>query len=160
MFSDEQFNPEGSLIRIVSVKDYCNNPHSPIIELSNAPVTSSFQNAMNKVVESEVVIDNKHRDAIQFTKRRYRDSQETIEMLREAMLDNFTESISPIAVQTMAILIGDKSLQFEFVRGIADRTPVAHNVTYNQTTKVLTVPFGVIQHYTRHRHYFVESRFR
>ncbi len=108
MFSDEQFNPEGSLIRIVSVKDYCNNPHSPIIELSNAPVTSSFQNAMNKVVESEVVIDNKHRDAIQFTKRRYRDSQETIEMLREAMLDNFTESISPIAVQTMAILIGDK----------------------------------------------------
>lgn len=148
MFSDEQFNPEGSLIRIVSVKDYCNNPHSPIIELSNAPVTSSFQNAMNKVVESEVVIDNKHRDAIQFTKRRYRDSQETIEMLREAMLDNFTESISPIAVQTMAMLIGDKSLQFEFVRGIADRTPVSHNVSYNQTTKVLSVPFGVIQHYT------------
>ena len=148
MFSDEQFNPEGSLIRIVSVKDYCNNPHSPIIELSNAPVTSSFQNAMNKVVESEVVIDNKHRDAIQFTKRRYRDSQETIEMLREAMLDNFTESISPIAVQTMAMLIGDKSLQFGFVDNMTSPTPVPHNVTYNQTTKVLTVSDGIIQHYT------------
>lgn len=148
MFSDEQFNPEGSLIRIVSVKDFCNNPHSPIIELSNAPVTSSFQNTMNKVVENEVVIDNKYHEAIQFTKRRYRDSQETIEMLQDAMLDNFTKSISPIAVQTMAMLIGDKSLQFEFVKSIADRTPIAHNVVYNQATKVLTVPRGVIQHYT------------
>ena len=148
MFSDEQFNPEGSLIRIVSVKDYCNNPHSPIIELSNAPVTSSYQSTMNKVVESEAVIDSKYRDAIQFTKRRYRDSQETLEMLQEAMLDNFTESISPIAVQTMAMLIGDKSLQFEFVNNMTNPAPVPHNVTYNQTTKVLTVSAGIIQHYT------------
>ena len=148
LFSDEQFHPEGSLVRIISVKDFCNNPHSPTIELSNAPVSSSFQNSMNKVEETEVVIDNKHREALQFTKRRYRDSMETIEMLGDALLDNFSNSINPIAVQTMAMLIGDKSLQFEFVNNMTNPTPIAHNVTYNQMTKVLSVPAGIIQHYT------------
>lgn len=148
LFSDEQFHPEGSLVRIISVKDFCNNPHSPTIELSNAPVSSSFQSSMNKVEETEVVIDNKHREALQFTKRRYRDSMETIEMLGDALLDNFSNSINPIAVQTMAMLIGDKSLQFEFVNNMTNPTPIAHNVTYNQTTKVLSVPAGIIQHYT------------
>ena len=148
LFSDEQFHPEGSLVRIISVKDFCNNPHSPTIELSNAPVSSSFQHSMNKVEETEVVIDNKHREALQFTKRRYRDSMETIEMLGDALLDNFSNSINPIAVQTMAMLIGDKSLQFEFVNNMTNPTPIAHNVTYNQMTKVLSVPAGIIQHYT------------
>lgn len=148
LFSDEQFHPEGSLVRIISVKDFCNNPHSPTIELSNAPVSSSFQNSMNKVEETEVVIDNKHREALQFTKRRYRDSMETIEMLGDALLDNFSNSINPIAVQTMAMLIGDKILQFEFVNNMTNPTPIAHNVTYNQMTKVLSVPAGIIQHYT------------
>ncbi len=148
LFSDEQFHPEGSLVRIISVKDFCNNPHSPTIELSNAPVSSSFQSSMNKVEETEVVIDNKHREAIQYTKRRFRDSQETIEMLKDAMLENFTDAISPIAVQTMEMLIGDESLQFRFVSDKTNPQPVVHNVEYNQATKVLTVPAGIIQHMT------------
>ena len=36
--------------------------------------------------------NNKHREAIQYTKRRFRDSQETIEMLKDAMLENFTDA--------------------------------------------------------------------
>lgn len=148
LFSDEQFHPEGSLVRIISVKDFCNNPHSPTIELSNVPVSSSFQSSMNKVEETEVVIDNKHREAIQYTKRRFRDSQETIEMLKDAMLENFTDAISPIAVQTMSMLIGDESLQFRFVSDKTNPQPIVHNVTYNQTTKVLIVPAGIIQHMT------------
>lgn len=146
LFSDEQFHPEGSLVRIISVKDFCNNPHSPTIELSNAPASSSFQSSMNKVEETEVVIDNKHREAIQYTKRRFRDSQETIEMLKDAMLENFTDAISPIAVQTMEMLIGDESLQFRFVDENAK--PVKYNITYNNDTKQLTCPSSIIQHMT------------
>ncbi|WP_304707989.1 hypothetical protein [uncultured Rikenella sp.] len=147
-FSDERFQPEGVLVRIIGIKDYINNPHSPEIELSNSTVGRTISSDLRKIDSNEVVMDTLHKEALQFTKRRYRDSMETIEMLGDALLDNFSNSINPIAVQTMAMLIGDKSLQFEFVRGIADRTPVSHNVTYNQTTKVLSVPFGVIQHYT------------
>lgn len=148
LFSDEQFHPEGSLVRIISVKDFCNNPHSPTIELSNAPVSSSFQNSMNKIEETEVVVEDKHQDSIQYTKRRFRNSQETIELLKDAMLDSFTDSISPIAVQTMGMLIGDKSLQFEFVDNTSNQEPVAHNVEYDSETKVLTCPAGIIKHYT------------
>lgn len=148
LFSDEQFHPEGSLVRMTEVKDFVNNPHSPVIELSNAPVSSSLQSTMHKVTETEVVVENKHREALQFTKRRFRDSQETIEMLGDALLDNFTNSINPVAVQTMAMLVGDKSLQFEFVNSMTDPTPVAHNVEYDQALKVLSVPRGIIQHMT------------
>lgn len=147
-FSDERFQPEGVLVRIIGIKDYINNPHSPEIELSNSTVGRTVSSELQKIESNEVVMDTLHKAALQFTKRRYRDSMETIEMLGDALLDNFSNSINPIAVQTMAMLIGDKSLQFEFVNNMTNPTPVAHNVTYNQTTKVLSVPGGIIQHYT------------
>ena len=147
-FSDERFQPEGALVRIIGIKDYINNPHSPEIELSNSTVGRTVSSDLRKIESNEVVMDTLHKEALQFTKRRYRDSMETIEMLGDALLDNFSNSINPIAVKTMAMLIGDKSLQFEFVNGMTNPSPVVHNVTYNQATKVLSVPAGIIQHYT------------
>lgn len=148
LFSDAQFQTDGVAIRIVGIKDYINNPHSPEIELSNETVNNSFISQLNKIEETEVVVDEQYRKALQFTKRRFRDSLETIEMLRDAMLDNFTNSINPIAVQTMAALIGDESLQFRFVNNKTSPEAVAHDVIYNNTTRVLTVPAGIIQHMT------------
>lgn len=147
-FSDERFQPEGVLVRIIGIKDYINNPHSPEIELSNSTVGRTVSSDLRKIESNEVVMDTLHKEALQFTKRRYRDSMETIEMLGDALLDNFSNSINPIAVKTMAMLIGDKSLQFEFVNSMTNPSPVVHNVTYNQATKVLAVPAGIIQHYT------------
>lgn len=147
-FSDERFQPEGVLVRIIGIKDYINNPHSPEIELSNSTVGRTVSSDLRKIESNGVVMDTLHKEALQFTKRRYRDSMETIEMLSDALLDNFSNSINPIAVQTMAMLIGDKSLQFEFVDSMTNPSPVVHNVTYNQATKVLSVPAGIIQHYT------------
>ena len=147
-FSDERFQPEGVLVRIIGIKDYINNPHSPEIELSNSTVGRTVSSDLRKIESNEVVMDTLHKEALQFTKRRYRDSMETIEMLGDALLDNFSNSINPIAVKTMAMLIGDKSQQFEFVNSMTNPSPVVHNVTYNQATKVLSVPAGIIQHYT------------
>lgn len=147
-FSDERFQPEGVLVRIIGIKDYINNPHSPEIELSNSTVGRTVSSDLRKIESNEVVMDTLHKEALQFTKRRYRDSMATIEMLGDALLDNFSNSINPIAVKTMAMLIGDKSLQFEFVNSMTNPSPVVHNVTYNQATKVLSVPAGIIQHYT------------
>lgn len=147
-FSNERFQPEGVLVRIIGIKDYINNPHSPEIELSNSTVGRTVSSDLRKIESNEVVMDTLHKEALQFTKRRYRDSMETIEMLGDALLDNFSNSINPIAVKTMAMLIGDKSLQFEFVNSMTNPSPVVHNVTYNQATKVLSVPAGIIRHYT------------
>lgn len=148
LFSDNQFQPDGVAIRIIGVKDFINNPHSPVIELSNSIVGSSITSDLRKIESNEVVVDSLYKDALQFTKRRFRDSIETINMLENALLENFTGSITPITVQTMAMLVGDESLQFQFVNNTTNPAVVAHNVTYNKTTKILTSPAGIIQHMT------------
>ncbi len=148
LFRDERFQQEGVLLRITGIKDYINKPHSPVIEISNNTVSSSFTADIKKLQAEEVLIDDYHRDALQFTKRRFRDAQETIEMLEQSLLDNFTNSINPIAVQTMAMLVGDESLQFRFVNSRTAPQPVSHSVVYDNTTKQLTAAAGLLQHLT------------
>ena len=147
-FSDDQFQKDGVLVRITGIKDYINKPHSPVIELSNTTVSGSVSSTLNDLKSEEVIVDDLHRDAIQFTKRRFRDAKETISMLEEALLDNFTNSINPIAVQTMSMLVGDESLQFRFVNSKTSPVPVTHRVVYDNETKQLTAEAGIIQHMT------------
>ena len=147
-FSDDQFQKDGVLVRITGIKDYINKPHSPVIELSNTTVSGSVSSTLNDLKSEEVIVDDLHRDAIQFTKRRFRDAKETISMLEEALLDNFTNSINPIAVQTMSMLVGDESLQFRFVNSKTSPVPVTHRIVYDNETKQLTAEAGIIQHMT------------
>ena len=147
-FSDNQFQKDGVLVRITGIKDYINKPHSPVIELSNTTVSGSVSSTLNDLKSEEVIVDDLHRDAIQFTKRRFRDAKETISMLEEALLDNFTNSINPIAVQTMSMLVGDESLQFRFVNSKTSPVPVTHRIVYDNETKQLTAEAGIIQHMT------------
>ena len=147
-FSDEQFQKEGVLVRIVGIKDYINSPHSPELTLSNSTVTSGFSTTIKELQSEEVLVEDYHQDAIQFTKRRFRDAKETISMLEEALLDNFTNSINPIAVQTMSMLIGDESLQFRFVSSRISPIPVNHRIIYDNETKQLTAEAGILQHMT------------
>lgn len=147
-FSDERFQKEGVLVRIVGIKDYINSPHSPELTLSNSTVTSGFATTMRELQSEEVLVEDYHRSAIQYTKRRFRDAKETISMLEDALLDNFTNSINPIAVQTMAMLVGDESLQFRFVRSLTDLTQVGDTVVWDGANKQLTIGASFIQHLT------------
>ena len=147
-FSNEHFQKDGVLVRITGIKDYINKPHSPEIELSNSTVSGSFSTTLKQLESDEVLVEDYHRDAIQFTKRRFRDAKETMEMLEDALLDNFTNSINPIAIQTMQMLVGDDSLQFRFVNSKTNPVGVAHSITYDNTTKQLTAAAGIIQHLT------------
>lgn len=147
LFSDEHFMPEGSLIRITGVKRYVNQPYKPEIELSNMTVRASISSELNKPGQNEVVIEDRYKDALKFTKRRFRDAKETMGMLEDALL-NFSEAINPVAVQTMQLLVGDESLQFRFVNSKTNPVTVNHVVTYDKETMVLHCPAGIIQHMT------------
>jgi len=147
LFSDEHFMPEGSLIRITGVKRYVNQPYKPEIELSNTTVGASISSELNKPGQNEVVIEDRYKDALKFTKRRFRDAKETMWMLEDALL-NFSEAINPVAVQTMQLLVGDESLQFRFVNSKTNPVTVNHVVTYDKETMVLHCPAGIIQHMT------------
>lgn len=154
LFSDKDFAPDGVRVRITGIKDYINNPHSPEIELSNSTIGASVGTTLKTLTAQEVNVETKHEEAIQFTRRRWRDAQETMSMLESALLNNFTESVNPVAVRTMQMLVGDEALQFEFVDSIpADgdtRHPavVNHVVTWKGTTRQLDIPGGIIKHLT------------
>lgn len=146
-FTDNQFHPEGSLIRIVGIKRYVNNPYSPEIELSNTPVGTSVASELNKIETNEVQVEENHKQALQFTKRYYRDAKETMEMLADSLL-SFSGAINPITVATMQMLVGDESLQYRFVNSKTNPVVVNHDISYNSSTKVLNAPAGIIQHMT------------
>ena len=147
-FSDERFQKDGVLVRITGIKDYINKPHSPSLELSNETKSASFSSKLKQLESEEVVIEDNHREAIQFTKRRFRDAKETMSMLEASLLENFTQSISPIAIQTMQMLVGDESLQFRFVSSKTNPTQVSHTINYDHETKTLKAAAGLIQHLT------------
>lgn len=146
-FSDTQFHPEGSLIRMIGIKRFVNNPYSPEIELSNEPIGTSVSSDLNKIETNEVTVIEKHKDALQFTKRRFRDAKETMSMLEDALL-NFSGSVNPITVSTMQLLVGDESLLFRFVNSKTNPVQVSHNITFNTSTKILNAPAGILQHLT------------
>lgn len=147
-FSDTQFAPDGTDIRIVGIKDYLSKPQAPHIELSNNVKGGSYQSTINKVERQEVEIEESKKEAIGYAKRRFRDAKETLQMLEEALIDGYTESISPIVVQTMGMLIGDESLQFRFVDSMEKPNAVVHNIQWDASGRKLAVDGGLIQHMT------------
>ncbi len=147
-FTDDRFQKDPVLIRITGIKEYINNPYSPEIELSNSTVGGTVANDLNQIESDKAAAEEMFDNSISYTKRRFRDAKETISMLEDAMLKNFTDSISPITVQTMMMLVGDESLQFRFVDSMTSPRPVIHNVTYDIEHKVLKIPEGIIQHMT------------
>ena len=84
LFSDKQFQPEGVAVRIVGIKDYINTPHSPEIELSNTPVAVSFSTTLKTLESAAVAVEEKHREALQYSDRRFRDAKKLVERARVA----------------------------------------------------------------------------
>ena len=145
-FSDDQFAPDGVLIRITGVKDYVNRPYSPVLELSNSTAGTNLGSDLKKIDSNEVIAGEMANSVRRYTKRRFRDAEETISMLQDAMLNGFSDSISPLTIHTMALLVGDESLQFRFVDDTVTPVQVPDGITYDGDTKVLDCPSGVIQH--------------
>lgn len=148
LFTDEQFVPDGIAIRITGIKEYLTSPYAPVLEISNSVSGKSVSSQLREIGQNEVATDNSIRNAVSYTKRRFRDVKETMAMLEDSMLDNFTNSINPLTVQTMMMLVGDESLQFRFVASKTDLTAVGDGITYDNTAKQLHIPHGFIQHMT------------
>lgn len=80
----------------------------------------------------------------QYTDRRFRSSQETLKML-ESAFSNFSKGITPATVKTMALLIGDKSLQYKFTTSRDSLDEVPCPLVWNPETKqMIGVPASLI----------------
>ena len=147
-FSDPQWQPEGVDVRIIGIKQYVNNPHSPTLELSNAPISRSFSSTLQKLENQALGAEEQVRQVSDFAQRRLRDAQETMEMLREAV-EGYDKAISPIAVKTMQTIVGDESLQFRFVDNASStRKELAHKFVYNSEKRQFVAPEQMLEHLT------------
>ena len=154
-FTDPQFEADGVLLRIQSVKEGINDPYAPELTLSNKQSSASIASKIvNIEKETPYKIELAKKEAQNYAARSYAQVRETTAMLQEqfAALGNFDESISPLSVQTMQLIAGDESLQFEFIDSTTDPTVITPvisctggrlNIAYSNTTEV---PF-----YLRHR---------
>lgn len=151
-FSDPQFQPDGILIRITGVRDYINRPHSPELELSNTPVGGFLSDELGKLESEEVTNETRHKQAVSFTLRRWRDAVEMQGMLEKAFKD-YGKGQAMSWLRTMSVLVGHESLQFRFVNRIPTEdgqavTEVDHAFTYDGQRRTLTTPSGILQHMT------------
>ncbi|GIM60062.1 hypothetical protein CAPN008_01120 [Capnocytophaga canis] len=146
-FTDPAFAPNGSLIRIIRIKDFINNPENPEIELSNEIVTGGVSAVLNKVKQQEVVIETTKSQVIDYTKRRFRDVEETEKMIQKAFT-KFGKGINPATIHTMQMIVGDKALQYRFVTSRTAPTEVSFGIHYDANARVITSPMAVLQHMT------------
>jgi hypothetical protein len=83
----------------------------------------------------------------QYTDRRFRSAQETLDMLQGAF-ENFSDGIDPVTIKTMATLVGDESLQYKFTSASNSLTDIACPLYYDETTKQMKSSSAYLKHMT------------
>ena len=134
------------------MRDHINRPHSPELELSNTPVGGFLSDELGKLESEEVTNETRHKQAVSFTLRRWRDAVEMQGMLERAFKD-YGKGQAMSWLRTMSVLVGHESLQFRFVNRIPTEdgqavTEVDHAFTYDQRKRTLATPSGILQHMT------------
>ena len=89
------------------------------------------------IEDSKEDTEKELREQKQYTQRRFSSALDTISMLQNAF-SNFSDGINPVTVQTMALLIGDESLQFKFTSA-AGTNALKTPVSYDSGNRVLKV---------------------
>lgn len=115
MFTDNKFAKDGKRMRILAIKTAINNPHSPELTLGNTTTAQGVSSEIRRIAQNEAYMEKVNADTIAFARRSFRDNKETMTMLQEAFRGGYSEAVSPVTIQTIMALIGDESLQFEFL---------------------------------------------
>ena len=148
-FSHPAVQAEPIATRIVGIRQYVNDPYAPEIEISNETVSVGMASHIQTLQNNEASMESSISQTVRYAKRGFKDAKETAQMLVDAALSGFTGAISPIAVQTMQALVGDESLQYEFVTSLTNMTVVDCPLYYDATAKKLKSDnTSYIRHYT------------
>ena len=143
----KMFPEKPALVRIVGITQYVNNPHYPKIELSNSVGVSTVSSRLVKIENKDAHVDHLYEESKRYTKRRYADIRQTIEMLSDAF-DSYSEGVNPITVETMLAVVGDKSLQYVFTQSLDSDDPSSLEYSFDPVSGVFNVSEGFIKHMT------------
>lgn len=153
-FTDNAFCQQGKDLRVLSVKQYLSKPHQPELILSNSSVSQGVTAEIQKIATNQVSARNDVVELQNLAARTFDDAKKTIGLLEQAIEmfgDYYSESISPIAVKTMQLLVGDTNLQFEF--GTIQNNDVStfayanYEPTWDNTNKRLNCPNIYMRHH-------------
>ena len=150
LFSDPEFHPEGTVIRITSMAQKVNNPTAPSITLSTALVGGSLWNLLNRAEAQEVLSQKRDQELQRSQRQSYEQALEHIEMVSNAVegLEGFTKRIKPSVIETMGLLVGSQATQFDFVDRIGSLQSTPPTINYDPTTKRVTITNTVLRHQT------------
>lgn len=135
-------------VRIMTLKQYINDPYAPKIEISNELASVGKASQIAQLQSETAHADIIGRELQSYTKRSFRDAKETARMLVDAAIDGYDAAIQPITIQTMQMIAGDETLQFRFVTSLTDMTVVDCPVRYDTASKKVKASAGFIQHQT------------
>ena len=147
-FSDPAVQSTPIAVRIVGARQYVNNKECPTIEFSNDLISPTLSSSIAQLQANEALTEEMNKQTQRYAQRSFRNAKETMGMLIDAKLKGYTEAISPIAIQTMQMLVGDESLQFKFWQNAACTVPINPVQPFDMATKTVTISHAYLQHMT------------
>ena len=150
LFSDPEFHPEGTVIRITSMAQKVNNPTAPSITLSTALVGGSLWNVLNRAEAQEVLSQKRDRELQRSQRQSYEQALEHIGMVERAVegVEGFSKRIKPSVIETMGLLVGSQATQIDFVERYGSLKSVPMAINYNPSDKRITISNAFIRHQT------------
>lgn len=141
----------GATLRITGIKEYLTDPYAPEVTLSDrATGRGGLTSIIRKAVQDDLTSTREAstRAAVELSTRSYRKAEELTKALEKALNADFDAKIRPLAVHTMQVLVGDKSLQFAYVESPSSTKEVPLPLTFDTVTKSLHIDRAYLQHKT------------
>ena len=141
----------GATLRITAIKEYLTDPYAPEVTLSDrATGRGGLTSIIRKAVQDDLTSTRaaSTRAAVELSTRSYRKAEELTKALEQALSADFDAKIRPLAVHTMQVLVGDKSLQFAYVESPTSTKEVPLPLAYDTATKSLHIDQAYLQHKT------------
>lgn len=148
-FSDKQFYPQGSDIRIVSVRHPIGQPWAAELTLSSGPTSTGYLGSRLGRLEAEEILRRREEERrARLQRQDYAQAVEAIGMISRAVKDveGFTARIKPSVVETMGLLVGSEAAHFDFVETVGSTKSVPF-VPVVEAEKVV-LPSSVLRHQT------------
>lgn len=127
-------------VRVKSIRRNILNPYDYNITVSDVVEVSIINRVISDLIEVDKVVKaNELKDPTRY-QNSWRTSQEVLGMVFDAEGDYYTDKIKPESIDTMALSVGAKSMQF-----VLQNTVIEAN--YNSNKNLVKVTGGTLIHY-------------
>lgn len=146
--------------RALMVERHLDRPYEQKIRVGNSVIVGTRQQMQDEVREVGQEIDalhsqnnnvasiqRSHERELLLTMGRFLSMQDTMKML-EGAVKGYSDAITPITVQTMAMMVGDESLQYRFTSSRNSLVSIPCPVAYDADRKQMIATKNALVHLT------------